>query len=158
MVCGFAGGLFARWLIASLRGVSLDLPTHWRARYPVRFALGCGFLIALIGVLSGGDVWQRQRGHAATLSLLENEANGPVSLAFFKFVATWLTAWAGMPAGIFAPSLSIGQNITMLNGYLHGAALIALGMMGSPRPPRKCRSQPSSSSWKWLKTTPWCSA
>jgi H+/Cl- antiporter ClcA len=28
-----------------------------------------------------------------------------------KFVATWLTAWCGVPGGIFAPSLSIGARI-----------------------------------------------
>jgi H+/Cl- antiporter ClcA len=132
VVCGFAGGLFARVLIASLRGVSPDLPTRWRARYPVRFALGCGFLIAVIGVLSGGATYGS--GNEATRSLLENEANVPAAFALFKFVATWLTAWSGVPAGIFAPSLSIGaamgQNIASLTGYPYSAALIALGMVG----------------------------
>ena len=132
VVCGFAGGLFARVLLASLRGVSPDLPTRWRARYPVRFALGCGFLVAVIGVLSGGATYGS--GNEATRSLLENEASVPAAFAFFKFVATWLTAWSGVPAGIFAPSLSIGaamgQNIATLTGYPHGAALIALGMVG----------------------------
>jgi H+/Cl- antiporter ClcA len=28
-----------------------------------------------------------------------------------KLVATWLTAWSGVPAGIFAPSLSIGASV-----------------------------------------------
>ena len=132
VVSGFAGGLFARVLIASLRGVSPDLPTRWRARYPVRFALGCGFLIAVIGVLSGGATYGS--GNEATRSLLENEANVPAAFALFKFVATWLTAWSGVPAGIFAPSLSIGaamgQNIASLTGYPYSAALIALGMVG----------------------------
>jgi H+/Cl- antiporter ClcA len=58
----------------------------------------------------------------------------PAAFALFKFVATWLTAWSGVPAGIFAPSLSIGaamgQNIASLTGYPYSAALIALGMVG----------------------------
>jgi H+/Cl- antiporter ClcA len=32
----------------------------------------------------------------------------PPAYALFKFLATWLTAWSGAPAGIFAPSLAIG--------------------------------------------------
>jgi H+/Cl- antiporter ClcA len=54
--------------------------------------------------------------------------------AFVKVVATWLTAWSGVPAGIFAPSLAIGAalgNDVALAFY--GAqvpALIALGMVG----------------------------
>jgi H+/Cl- antiporter ClcA len=51
-----------------------------------------------------------------------------------KFVATWLTAWCGVPGGIFAPSLSIGagigDGIAQLAGAEFGPALIAMGMAG----------------------------
>ncbi|MCY1554325.1 H(+)/Cl(-) exchange transporter ClcA [compost metagenome] len=51
-----------------------------------------------------------------------------------KFIATWLTAWCGVPGGIFAPSLSIGAGIgdavaQLANSDL-GPALIAMGMAG----------------------------
>lgn len=132
LASGCAGGLFARLLLTCLRGESPDAPSRWRARHPVWFAAGCGLLVALIGALSGGATYGS--GNEATRSLLENEASLPGAFTFFKFVATWLTAWSGVPAGIFAPSLSIGaalgHDIALLTGYTHGAALIALGMVG----------------------------
>jgi len=131
VVCGFAGGLFARLLLASISGRSADLPSRWRARHPVAFAAGCGLLVAVVGILSGGATYGS--GNEATRDLLENEASLPIAFALFKFVATWLTAWSGVPAGIFAPSLSIGaglgNDIALLTGYPHAPALIALGMV-----------------------------
>jgi H+/Cl- antiporter ClcA len=54
--------------------------------------------------------------------------------SLLKFVATWITAWSGVPAGIFAPSLSIGagvgSDIALLTGLAGNPALIALGMAG----------------------------
>ncbi|MBB3224022.1 chloride channel protein [Pseudoduganella umbonata] len=132
LVTGAAGGLFARLLLTCLRGQSADLPTRWRARYPVRFAAGCGLAVAIIGAVSAGATYGS--GNEATRGLLENSAAVPGGFAFLKFAATWLTAWSGVPAGIFAPSLSIGaalgHDIALLTGYTQGAALIALGMVG----------------------------
>ena len=52
----------------------------------------------------------------------------------FKFLATWLTTWSGVPAGIFAPSLAIGaalgNDVAQLLHSPQAAALIALGMVG----------------------------
>lgn len=132
VVCGLAGGLFARLLVTCLRMRSKDLPTRWRQRHPVRFAAGCGLLVAAIGIISGGATYGS--GNETTHALLANEASVPGAFALFKFVATWLTAWSGIPAGIFAPSLSIGaalgHDVALLTGYPYGAALIALGMVG----------------------------
>jgi H+/Cl- antiporter ClcA len=53
-----------------------------------------------------------------------------------KFCATWLSAWSGVPAGVFAPSLTIGagigHDVALLTGVSREAAipLIALGMVG----------------------------
>jgi len=53
-----------------------------------------------------------------------------------KFCATWLSAWTGVPAGMFAPSLTIGagigHDVALLAGLGKDAAipLIALGMAG----------------------------
>ena len=47
-----------------------------------------------------------------------------------KFVASWLSSWAGVPAGMFGPSLSIGAGLGADVAWLfdspHTAALIAL--------------------------------
>ena len=132
LASGCAGGLFARLLLASLRGQSPDWPSRLRARHPIWFAAGCGLLVAAIGAISGGATYGS--GNEATRDLLENDASLPGAFALLKFVATWLTAWSGVPAGIFAPSLSIGaalgHDIALLTGYTGGAALIALGMVG----------------------------
>ncbi|TWI67751.1 H+/Cl- antiporter ClcA [Pseudoduganella lurida] len=132
LLTGLAGGLFARLLLASLGGQSPDAPTRWRKRYPVRFAIGCGLAVAVIGVLTAGATYGS--GNEATRGLLDSNAAIPGAFALFKFVATWLTAWSGVPAGIFAPSLSIGaamgHDVALLTGYHLGAALVALGMVG----------------------------
>jgi H+/Cl- antiporter ClcA len=50
--------------------------------------------------------------------------------------ATWLSIWTGVPAGLFAPSLSIGagvgHDVALLAGVSGDAAipLIAIGMVG----------------------------
>ena len=132
LAAGLAGGMFARLLLASLRGTSPDRPSRWRQRFPVRFAIGCGLAVALIGVVTGGATYGS--GNEATRALLDNNGNVPVGFALSKFTATWLTAWSGVPAGIFAPSLSIGaalgHDVAVLTGYPHAPAVIALGMVG----------------------------
>jgi H+/Cl- antiporter ClcA len=80
-------------------------------------------------------------GHQHTHALLDQAAAGaaaqthqPLLFTGLKFVASWLSAWAGVPGGIFGPSLSIGAGLGADVAWLldspHGAALIALGMCG----------------------------
>lgn len=132
LATGLVGGLFARLLLASLGGASPDRFTRWRARRPVLFAAGCGLLVGAIGVLSHGATFGS--GNEATKAMLEGTAAAAPGFALQKFVATWLTVWTGTPAGIFAPSLSIGaalgHDIALLTAYPHAPALIALGMVG----------------------------
>ncbi|OEZ95684.1 chloride channel protein [Duganella phyllosphaerae] len=132
LVTGLAGGLFARLLLASLRGTSPDAPSRWRQRYPVRFAVGCGLAVAVIGAVTGGATYGS--GNEATRALLDSNGHVPGGFALFKFIATWLTAWSGVPAGIFAPSLSIGaalgHDVAWLTNYPYAPAVIALGMVG----------------------------
>lgn len=129
---GVAGGLFARLLIVSLRGQSADGLSRWRLKRPVLFAAACGLAVAIIGVTTDGATFGS--GYAHTKSMLAGEETVPAVYLLFKFIATWLTAWSGVPAGIFAPSLAIGaalgNDIALLTGYPHATALIALGMVG----------------------------
>ena len=52
------------------------------------------------------------------------EGQGEHSLLYtpLKFFATWLSAWSGVPAGVFAPSLAIGaglgHDVAMLSGLI----------------------------------------
>ena len=132
LASGLAGGLFSRLLIASLSGPPRDWFTRLRARKPVPFAAACGLGVAAIGIYSGGAVFGSSSDH--TREMVAGGEHAPGMFFFLKFIATWLTAWSGVPAGIFAPSLAIGaalgNDIALLLQYPHASALIALGMVG----------------------------
>jgi H+/Cl- antiporter ClcA len=132
VLAGLAGGLFSRLMIASLSGHSPDRVSRWRAHRPVLFAAGCGLGVALIGVVTGGAAFGS--GYASTRHMVEGSGAMPFAYAPFKFLATWLTTWSGVPAGIFAPSLAIGaafgNDVALLLYGMQVPALIALGMVG----------------------------
>lgn len=132
LLSGVAGGMFARLLIVSLGGGAGDAPSRWRQQWPVRFAIACGLAVAVIGIVTQGATFGS--GYAHTRAMLEGQENVPAVYVLFKLLATWLTAWAGVPAGIFAPSLAIGaalgNDVAMLMSYPHATTLIALGMVG----------------------------
>jgi H+/Cl- antiporter ClcA len=133
LVAGLAGGLFSRLLVASTRGLP-DRFSQWRARHPLRFAAGCALAVAVIGIVSGGTT--AGAGYAPTRALLEAQGDLSPLYTLLKFCATWLSAWTGVPAGVFAPSLAIGagigHDVAQLTGVAAEAAipLIAIGMVG----------------------------
>lgn len=133
LICGLAGGLFSRLIVASTRD-TLDRIGSWRRQHPFRFAAACALAVAVIGVVTGGATVGA--GYAPTRALLEGQAELPFAYTVLKFCATWLSAWTGLPAGVFAPSLSIGagigHDVAMLTGVDSMATipLIALGMVG----------------------------
>jgi H+/Cl- antiporter ClcA len=133
LVAGLSGGLFARLIIVSTRGLP-DRFSRWRLAYPLRFAAACGAAVALIGLVTDGAT--AGAGYAPTRALLEGRADLPGVYTVLKFCATWLSAWTGVPAGVFAPSLAIGagigHDVALLAGLGTQAAipLIALGMAG----------------------------
>ena len=130
LVAGILGGFFARLLAASLTG-GVGRLGALRTAFPVRFAAGCGLAVAVLGLLSGGASFGA--GSDAVKHMLAGEAEVPTFYVLLKFAATWLTAWSGVPGGIFAPSLSIGagigHDVAQLAGNAELApALIAMGM------------------------------
>ena len=133
VVSGLAGGLFSRLVVASARGLP-DRFSAMRARHPLRFAAACALGVAVIGLVTGGAT--AGAGYEPTRAMLEAEAEVPVLYTLLKFCATWLSAWTGVPAGVFAPSLAIGAGIGNDVAWLVGLAgdaaipLIALGMVG----------------------------
>lgn len=132
-VCaGAAGGLFARLLTLSLAGTSADRITRWRQAYPLRFAAGCGLAVAVIGVATQGATFGS--GYHHTQGLLDGERDAAPLYGLLKFIATWVTAWSGVPGGVFAPALaiggSLGADVAALLGHADAPALIALGMAG----------------------------
>lgn len=133
VLAGLAGGLFSRLIVVSVRG-SADAVSRFRQRFPFRFAALCGLAVAVIGLVTGGAT--AGAGYTPTRALLEGQAELPGVFTLLKFCATWLSAWTGVPAGVFAPSLtigaSIGHDVALLVGVSPEAAipLIALGMVG----------------------------
>jgi H+/Cl- antiporter ClcA len=133
LACGLAGGLFSRLIVVGVRGLP-DRFSRWRARFPYRFAAGCGLAVAVIGWVTQGAT--AGAGYAATRDMLEGRSELPGVFTLLKFCATWLSAWSGVPAGVFAPSLTIGagigHDVAALTGVSGAQAipLIALGMVG----------------------------
>jgi H+/Cl- antiporter ClcA len=133
LASGLAGGLFARLMVLSVRG-SADRFSGWRQRHPYRFAAGCALAVAVIGLVTQGQT--AGAGYGPTRALLEGQSDLPGVYTLLKFCATWLSAWTGVPAGMFAPSLAIGagigHDVATLAELSREAAipLIALGMVG----------------------------
>lgn len=129
---GVAGGLFARLMLISLAGRSGDWFSRFRQKAPVRFAAACGLAVAVLGVVSHGDTFGSGYNH--TRAMLEGNGEASPLYVLLKFVATWITAWAGVPGGLFAPALAIGgalgNDIAHLTAYGNAPTLIALGMAG----------------------------
>jgi H+/Cl- antiporter ClcA len=133
LVSGLAGGLFSKLIVASFKGLP-DRFSRYRVEHPLRFAAGCGVAVAVIGIVSGEAT--AGAGYAPTRALLEGHSDLPLLYTPLKFCATWLSAWSGLPAGVFAPSLAIGAGIGHDIGWLMGVGadatipLIAFGMVG----------------------------
>ncbi|WP_374041317.1 chloride channel protein [Massilia sp. IC2-278] len=132
LLAGVAGGLFSRLLIASLRGQGRDPMSRLRCSRPVVFAAVCGLVVAVIGIVTGGATFGS--GYESTRAMVEGSEVMHPAYVVFKFVATWLSTWSGVPAGIFAPSLAIGaalgNDVALLVFHTQVPALIALGMVG----------------------------
>ena len=133
LVAGLAGGLFSRLIVVSMQGLP-DRFSRWRREHPLRFAAGCAFGVAVIGLVTSGTT--AGAGAGTTRALLEGQSDLPALYTLLKFCATWLSAWTGVPAGVFAPSLSIGAGIGHDVAVFTGVGaeraipLIALGMVG----------------------------
>ncbi len=131
LLSGVTGGLFSRLIVRSLVG-GTDRFSRWRRQYPIRFAAACGLAVAVIGIVTAGATFGS--GYQSTKDLLAGETTVQPLHVLLRFIATWLSAWSGVPGGVFAPSLAIGAglgaDVGLWMGLVHEPALIALGMVG----------------------------
>lgn len=129
VVCGLAGGAFARALLLT-PGFGLGRLAAVRARYPVRFAAACGAVLAAVSLLSGQHLYGS--GYDQAKALLDGAHHGALEFGLLKGLATAVSYWSGIPGGLFAPALSIGAG---LGGALaavvpaaDGPTVVVLGM------------------------------
>ena len=124
---GTAGGLFSRLMLALAIGDHRI--TRWAKARPLVFAFLCGVVIAALGVatrLTWGTGYSA--AHAMILGVDAPWWFGPA-----KFAAALATAVAGLPGGIFAPSLAVGAGVGNLLRFVFpgepASAVVILGMV-----------------------------
>jgi len=126
---GLAGGLFSRMLIFASRGLPGWLGRVANQR-PIVFAAGCGLVLAVIGLVSGGTTYGT--GYAETRGILQGTGEIPASFGLLKLLATLVSYLSGIPGGIFAPSLAvgagIGANLTEVFSFVPAGAVVILAM------------------------------
>jgi len=130
-LCGLFGAAFN---LAVLRWASWmpDWLVALRGRRPLLYALIVGIVVAALGVGSHGETWGS--GYEQARHLLTGSSPLSESYAIAKWGAMVVTYMAGIPGGLFSPSLSIGAGLAQ---WVHAvfssapmAALIALCMTG----------------------------
>lgn len=130
VVCGLAGGVFSRAMLAGMRPWPGWLG-RMRACRPVWFAGACGLLVAVLGYVSDGAA--HGSGYGATQQALAGTLPLAPFYALEKMLATLLSYFSGIPGGVFAPSLAIGaglgQDLASLGlGQVSSSTWIALSM------------------------------
>jgi H+/Cl- antiporter ClcA len=134
IACGVGGGLmgalFAKAALQGSRFLRQRLVGDSMTR-ALLVAFACGLGVASIGVVSDGASWGT--GYAQARGALEGQAL-PWSFGPLKLLATLLSNLAGIPGGIFAPSLAVGAGFgSLATHWFTGAApgaLVMLGMAG----------------------------
>jgi len=133
IACGVIGGaLGAIFSALALRIAKQTRRLMQKAplRNSILFAGTCGFIIAIIGIATGGATFGT--GYDQARSAVEGLSLPPFYF-IEKFLAGLLSMASGIPGGIFAPSLSVGAGLGSTIGLVLGtsASLAAvLGMAG----------------------------
>jgi H+/Cl- antiporter ClcA len=131
LVSGVTGGLFSRLTLLCMQHLPAFF-ARFRRVPPAGFAAGCGLLVAALGTCSGGLTYGT--GYEEAKSVLVAGAHLPWFYAPARALATLLTFVSGVPAGLLAPSLSVGAGLGQIAADLGGQAApvpwAILGMCG----------------------------
>lgn len=122
LINGMLGGLFAKLLIGGMPALLPARLRAWPVQRPVRAAFLCGLVAAVIGWATGGATFGT--GYEQAAGLINGESHATLWFGIAKLVATVVSYVAGIPGGIFTPSLAIGSgigaNVAQLVGDLFG--------------------------------------
>ncbi|HTL13662.1 MAG TPA: chloride channel protein [Thermomonas sp.] len=131
LLCGLAGGLFSRMLLASMDGRPRWLGAL-RRRHPVLLAGACGVVLAGLGIAFGHGAFGT--GYEQARSLVQGHGVVGHEFGAVKFAANLVSYVAGIPGGLFSPALAVGaglgQNLSLLLPGVPASALVLLGMCG----------------------------
>jgi H+/Cl- antiporter ClcA len=127
IVGGMAGGLFSRLMLAAASPEFL--PMRRARQRPIVFAAACGLVVAIMGCVTHAT-WGT--GYDAARAVITG-VHAPLWFGVAKFVTTLTSAVAGLPGGIFSPSLATGAGVGNLLRWLFpgqpGTAVVLLGMV-----------------------------
>jgi H+/Cl- antiporter ClcA len=112
VIGGLAGGVFSRLTLSGVRSLPWWLLGSVRAKRPWLFAGACGLAVAALGSVSGGLTYGT--GYAEARSILEGNVHLPWFYAPARALGTLLAYLSGIPAGLLAPSLSVGAGLGQL--------------------------------------------
>jgi H+/Cl- antiporter ClcA len=128
---GLGGGIFSRVTLIGVAGIRARIAQATRGR-PIMFAALCGLAVAAIGYFSGGLTYGT--GYSEARSVLEGQVHLPWYYAPARAIATLAAYLSGIPAGLLAPSLSVGaglgQTVADIGGQPTAAPFAILGMCG----------------------------
>ncbi|WP_430390526.1 chloride channel protein [Dyella sp. 20L07] len=128
IVCGLAGGLFARLILPNDHGLR-GIVGRLRARQPVVFAAACGLALVLLSQLTHTGLYGT--GYAQAKQILENHSDTVMSFGVLKFMGNIASYWAGIPGGIFSPALAVGAGLgNNLSAILPGVDPSAVALLG----------------------------
>jgi H+/Cl- antiporter ClcA len=134
-VCGVGGGLlgggFSRATIFGLKRLG-GMFGGWTKQHPIWFAAGCGLVLAILGVASGGAAFGT--GYADARDLLAGQQHVIYGYGLLRLVAALVMAISGIPGGLFAPSLAagagVGADLHLMVPVVPLATMALLGMVG----------------------------
>jgi len=132
IACGLMGSLYARALIALSHHGLPGRAGQWAKRHPIYLAAACGLGTALLGWVTGGDIYGT--GYQQVKSALEGEGMLPWYFFIAKMLAITLAFVSRIPGGVFAPALAVGAGLGSLvaTGFPGSApnVFLVLGMVG----------------------------